>query len=86
MKKQHIQRKPLTPQEKKTFGDMLEDLIGTRGAYILDEKLNILVSNEELQKRLDAWEAPQMKTEKGYLSIYSKMAKSADKGAALNYN
>lgn len=28
--------------EKKAFGKMLEDLIGTRGAYILDAKLNIL--------------------------------------------
>ncbi len=32
----------ITPEEKKTFKDMLDDLIGTRGAYILDEKLNIL--------------------------------------------
>jgi len=32
----------LSIQEKKTFGSMLEDLIGTRGAYILDAKLNIL--------------------------------------------
>ena len=53
---------------------------------IPNEKLNILISNEELQKRLEAWDAPQMKTKKGYLSIYSKMAKSADKGAALNYD
>ena len=52
---------------------------------IPNEKLNILISFEELQKRLDAWEAPQMKTEKGYLSIYSKLANSANKGAALNY-
>lgn len=29
-------------EEKKKFRSMLEDLIGTRGAYILDEKLNIL--------------------------------------------
>ncbi|MFH1591528.1 MAG: DNA primase DnaG [archaeon] len=28
--------------EKKSFKEMLEDLIGTRGAYILDPKLNIL--------------------------------------------
>ncbi len=29
-------------EDKKIFGKMLEDLIGTRGAYILDAKLNIL--------------------------------------------
>ncbi|MDD5086653.1 MAG: DNA primase DnaG [Candidatus Nanoarchaeia archaeon] len=32
----------ISPEEKKTFKDMLEDLIGTRGAYVLDTKLNIL--------------------------------------------
>ncbi len=32
----------LTPEEKKQFSNMLEDLIGTRGAYILDSKMTIL--------------------------------------------
>jgi 5S rRNA maturation endonuclease (ribonuclease M5) len=32
----------ISTEEKKTFKDMLEDLIGTRGAYVLDTKLNIL--------------------------------------------
>lgn len=32
----------ISADEKKTFKDMLEDLIGTRGAYVLDPKLNIL--------------------------------------------
>lgn len=32
----------VAPDEKKIFGKMLEDLIGTRGAYILDTKMNIL--------------------------------------------
>jgi len=32
----------ISADEKKTFKDMLEDLIGTRGAYVLDTKLNIL--------------------------------------------
>jgi DNA primase len=31
-----------TDVEKQTFSKMLEDLIGTRGAYILDQKLSIL--------------------------------------------
>jgi DNA primase len=31
-----------TADEKKKFKEMLDDLIGTRGAYILDNKLNIL--------------------------------------------
>lgn len=36
------QKPAISPNERKTFKDMSEDLIGTRGAYILDEKLNIL--------------------------------------------
>jgi len=31
-----------SPAEKKKFGSMLENLIGTRGAYLLDDKLNVL--------------------------------------------
>jgi len=40
-----------TPHELEKFGEMLEDLIGTRGAYLLDEKLSILgkVPLSELQ-------------------------------------
>ncbi len=32
----------LSSEEKKAFGTMLEGLVGTRGAYVVDEKLNIL--------------------------------------------
>jgi DNA primase len=32
----------ITADEKKQFSKMLEDLIGTRGAYVLDGKMNIL--------------------------------------------
>ncbi len=43
---QHVTSQPaapkLTDEQKKRFKDMLEDLVGTRGAYILDDKLNIL--------------------------------------------
>lgn len=44
----------ITENEKHVFNDMLEDLIGTRGAYILDDKLNILgkVPISELQTTL----------------------------------
>ncbi len=48
------QQATLGAGEKQTFSEMLEDLIGTRGAYILDEKLNILgkVPISELQTTL----------------------------------
>ncbi len=41
-------------KEKKTFNEMLEDLIGTRGAYILDKELNILgkVPGTELESTI----------------------------------
>lgn len=52
---------------------------------IPNEKLNIDISSEELKKRLSAWQPPPNKVQKGYLAVYSKFAKSADKGAALNY-
>jgi dihydroxy-acid dehydratase len=52
---------------------------------IPNKKLNIDVSPGELKKRLEAWQPPPKKANKGYLSIYSKLAKPADKGAALNY-
>lgn len=32
----------ISPEEKEKFKSILEDLIGTRGTYILDDKLNIL--------------------------------------------
>lgn len=36
-------RRPrVTDAEKANFSSMLEDLVGTKGAYVLDEKLNIL--------------------------------------------
>ena len=44
-------KKQASDKEKASFNQMLEDLIGTRGTYILDEKLNILgkVPVSELQ-------------------------------------
>jgi DNA primase len=46
--------KEATPQELESFSEMLEDLIGSKGAYVLDDKLNILgkVPLSELQGTL----------------------------------
>ncbi|MBW2983601.1 DNA primase [Candidatus Woesearchaeota archaeon] len=46
-----VKKTQATPEEKKVFNDMLENLIGTRGAHVLDSKLNILgkVPVSELQ-------------------------------------
>ncbi|MCF7871675.1 DNA primase [Candidatus Woesearchaeota archaeon] len=47
-------KKDATADEKKKFQSLIEDLIGTRGAYILDEKLSILgkVPVSELQSTI----------------------------------
>lgn len=44
----------ITSKELEKFGSMLEDLIGTRGAYLIDEQINILgkVPVTELQSTL----------------------------------
>ena len=47
-------RASVSPEDRRTFKDMLEGLIGTRGAQVLDEKLNVLgkVPLSELQTAL----------------------------------
>jgi dihydroxy-acid dehydratase len=52
---------------------------------IPNEKLNVLLSPEELKERLERWTPPERKIRKGYLGIYSMLAKSADRGASLSY-
>jgi DNA primase len=42
-RQERVERAPaITDHEKEVFSDMSEDLIGTRGAYLLDDKLSIL--------------------------------------------
>jgi dihydroxy-acid dehydratase len=53
---------------------------------IPNQKLNMIVPPEELSARLSAWSPPEKRIRKGYLAIYARMAKSAEKGAALNYS
>ncbi|CAB1076810.1 Dihydroxy-acid dehydratase (EC [Olavius algarvensis Delta 1 endosymbiont] len=59
-------------------GDLIEiDIPG--------KKLELHVREKELARRLKDWTPPDKKLKPGYLSIYSKMATSPDKGAALDY-
>ncbi|PIY60142.1 hypothetical protein COY95_03325, partial [Candidatus Woesearchaeota archaeon CG_4_10_14_0_8_um_filter_47_5] len=48
------ERRELSNEEKKLFSDMLEDLVGTRGACLLDKKLTVLgkVPITELQSTI----------------------------------
>jgi dihydroxy-acid dehydratase len=46
------------------------------------KKLNLLISNEELEKRLSRWKPPKKKL-KGYLKRYARLVTSANTGAAF---
>ncbi len=46
-------------------------------------KLNVLVSEEELAVRKQAWKAPEPKITKGYLGRYARLVSSASTGAVL---
>ncbi len=46
-------------------------------------KLNLSVSDEEIDKRRSVWEAPKLKITKGYMSRYAKSVSSASKGAII---
>jgi dihydroxy-acid dehydratase len=56
-------------------GDMIE-------IDIASKKLNLLISKEELKKRLSKWKPPK-KELKGYLKRYAKLVTSANTGATF---
>jgi dihydroxy-acid dehydratase len=45
-------------------------------------KLNLLISKEELKRRLSKWKPPKRKL-KGYLKRYARLVTSANTGATL---
>lgn len=50
---------------------------------IPERKIELLVSDEEIKKRLNEWKAPAPKITKGYLARYAKMVTSAATGAVM---
>jgi dihydroxy-acid dehydratase len=50
---------------------------------IENNKLNVVLSENEFKKRKEKWQAPELKIKEGYLYRYSKMVTSAAKGAVL---
>jgi dihydroxy-acid dehydratase len=46
-------------------------------------KLDVKLTDDELQARLGSWNAPELKVKKGYLALYARMVSSAAKGAIL---
>ncbi|MEW6622623.1 MAG: dihydroxy-acid dehydratase [Bacillota bacterium] len=57
-------------------GDMIEIDIPNR-------KLNLLISQEELEQRKASWQQPKPRVSEGYLYLYSRLAESANKGAII---
>jgi dihydroxy-acid dehydratase len=57
-------------------GDKIEIDINNR-------KLNVLISNNEIEKRFKEWKRPEEKIKTGFLSIYKKLVSSAKYGAYL---
>ncbi|MFX1590514.1 MAG: dihydroxy-acid dehydratase, partial [Promethearchaeota archaeon] len=57
-------------------GDMIE-------IDIDDRKLDLLIPQAEIEKRLKKWKKPEISIKTGYLSIYSKIVSSAKYGAYL---
>lgn len=50
---------------------------------IPENKINLLVSDEEIKKRMRNWQPPVIKIKEGYLARYSKQVASAAEGAVL---
>ena len=50
---------------------------------IPNKKLNVKLSDEELEKRRKEWKAPEPKIKKGYMYRYAQRVKSANTGAIL---
>ena len=59
-------------------GDMIELNVEKRS-------LNLLVSDEELQKRRSVWVAPKPIANRGYVSMFIKHVEQADKGCDFDF-
>jgi dihydroxy-acid dehydratase len=52
---------------------------------IPNRKLHLHVSDEQIKARLVRWKRPEPKFKRGYLSLYARLAESADKGAIIRH-
>ena len=50
---------------------------------IKNNKINLLVSDNEIKSRMEKWEPPDIKIKEGYLYRYSRQVTSASRGAIL---
>lgn len=50
---------------------------------LIDKRLDLMVSEDELERRRSSWKGPDLPPVKGYLARYRRMVSSADRGAIL---
>ncbi len=48
-------------------------------------KLDLLISEEELERRMRSWKPRKPRIKRGYLKLYARIAESADRGAVWKY-
>ena len=78
---------------KEILADILENMhgdldnieeISTQDSQFFEElSVALQLSDEEIQKRMDAWVMPEPKIKEGWLSRYARLVTSADEGAIL---
>jgi dihydroxy-acid dehydratase len=52
---------------------------------VINGTIHLHVSDDEIERRLKNWQEPEPKVKKGYLSLYSRLASSADEGAVIKH-
>ena len=52
---------------------------------VMNGTIHLHVSDDEIEGRLKTWQEPAPKAKKGYLSLYSRLASSADEGAIIKH-
>jgi dihydroxy-acid dehydratase len=52
---------------------------------VINGTIHLHVSDGEIEGRLKNWREPEPKVNKGYLSLYSRLASSADEGAIIKH-
>ena len=52
---------------------------------VINGTIHLHVSDGEIERRLKNWQEPEPKVKKGYLSLYSRLASSADEGAIIKH-
>ncbi len=52
---------------------------------VIQGTIHLHLSDKEIEQRLKNWKKPEQKVKKGYLSLYSRLASSADEGAIIKH-